>query len=473
MAAAVSATDLLDAPGREAKKPRVVPQSPDVAKILECGPPTPVSAMDAPDCELPRPPQTVVINKDLCDHTIRMLRAHSTSFSRVDKEDEPPLRVLELGLHGEAVVVPENEEPPYPYMIERPGRRFFHGYRFDQNVVDEQVHSTDTLRRVFGLYDPRADCFFRKTIGYQSKSGEFATLDNGVLCQGLYEALLPAALKVFGEEQNPAAARVSYIYSLYANLCLPGHIINLHLDVPEFAGVDRSTCPNWLLVCAHCSGLFADQRVRNVTCVFYPRSAPGGALAAYPAITRDDGANAVGAAVYKAAEGFAVALDADSCFHHSEQSRRLADDEQYSAMAKAGQGVEAFQETPVPEYPEGSLGLDCVTEDGEVFWVVRDKAGVEIDRHPECDCRFSISCKFHVFSTDEEASAYAESKKSQTASALTGSKIIRALVEDLQSKGKLPEGLNVESPLYQLAPVLVNEYVKPTGEGSAHLSIIV
>ena len=34
----------------------------------------------------------------------------------------------------------------------------------------------------------------------------------------------------------------------------------MHLDVPEFVGVERSTCPSWLLVAAHCSGLFMDYR---------------------------------------------------------------------------------------------------------------------------------------------------------------------------------------------------------------------
>ena len=66
--------------------------------------------LDSPQDELPRPPQLVAIDKDLCDHTVRMLRTASTTFSRVDKEDEPPLRVLELGLFGEAVVVPHPKE---------------------------------------------------------------------------------------------------------------------------------------------------------------------------------------------------------------------------------------------------------------------------------------------------------------------------------------------------------------------------
>lgn len=95
---------------------------------------------------------------------------------------------------------------------------------------------------------------------------------------------MPHALKVFGAEHSPEAASASYVYSMYCNVLLPGHIINLHLDVPEYHGLDRSKTPTWLLVVAHCSGLFDEHRVRNVTCVFYPKTSNGGALAAYPAV---------------------------------------------------------------------------------------------------------------------------------------------------------------------------------------------
>ena len=50
------------------------------------------------------------------------------------------------------------------------------------------------------------------------------------------------------------------MYSMYCNVLLPGHIVNLHLDVPEYHGLDRAKCPTWLLVVAHCSGLFDAHR---------------------------------------------------------------------------------------------------------------------------------------------------------------------------------------------------------------------
>ena len=68
---------------------------------------------------------------------------------------------------------------------------------------------------------------------------------------------------------------------MYANLILPGQTVNLHLDVPEFIGLDRSKSPSWLLVAAHCSGLFSSFSVRNLTAVCYPLSAQGGELAVY------------------------------------------------------------------------------------------------------------------------------------------------------------------------------------------------
>ena len=89
--------------------------------------------------------------------------------------------------------------------------------------------------------------------------------------------------------------QASCLFSIYTNFLVPGHNIKLHLDVPEFVGLDRlsmshdlslsnfkyiarSTCPSWLLIAAKCSGLFSEYRVRNVTCVCYPRDANGGEI---------------------------------------------------------------------------------------------------------------------------------------------------------------------------------------------------
>merc|ERR1711899_558171 len=90
---------------------------------------------------------------------------------------------------------------------------------------------------------------------------------------------------------------------------VPGQTVPLHLDVPEFHGIERSSCPNWLLVAAHCSGIFSPLRVRNVTSVCYPATRTAGALAVYH--PKQGG-------VHNVTGGTALLLDTDSHFHHSQ-----------------------------------------------------------------------------------------------------------------------------------------------------------
>ena len=117
-------------------------------------------------------------------------------------------------------------------------------------------------------------------LGYSAGKSEFKASDFE-LGKQMWESLLLDALKVFGEENNPKAMKLSRMFSMYANLILPGQTVNLHLDLPEFIGLDRSKSPSWLLVAVHCSGLFSSFSVRNVTAVCYPLSAQGGELAVY------------------------------------------------------------------------------------------------------------------------------------------------------------------------------------------------
>ena len=97
------------------------------------------------------------------------------------------------------------------------------------------------------------------------------------------------------------------MFSVYTNLLIPGNTIKLHVDTPDFAGLDRSQCPSWLLAVAHCSGLFTDSRIRNVTCVLYPRDAAGGELSLHAA-------NKAGRVV-PVSRGTSVIMNADSIFH--------------------------------------------------------------------------------------------------------------------------------------------------------------
>ena len=208
-----------------------------------------------------------------------MVRKFAGKFKVCGKDEEPPLRVLDHGLFGEYVVVQEGNSPPFPYMV-RKGDKCYHGFRFDMSLCDEVVHATSSLRKIFGDIVEQ-ESTFRNILGYASGPTQFESVDGGELARRLSELLLPAALKVSGENNNPEAAKYSRIYSLYVNLLLPGQSIQLHLDVPELLGVDRSNCPSWLLVAAHCSGLFTKHRVRNITSVFYPSTAHGGALGVF------------------------------------------------------------------------------------------------------------------------------------------------------------------------------------------------
>jgi hypothetical protein len=305
-------------------------------------------------------------------------------------------------------------------MIRR-GNNFFLAYRFDQDLCDAAVRATEKLRGVFGVADKEADAFFRLPIGYAAQTGEFDA--DKELVAALKKALLPAALRVYGEENNEAAARVSRVYSMYCNALLPGHIINMHLDVPEFLGVDRSKCPNWLLVAAHCSGLFGPERVRNATTVFYPRAANGSDLAVYGRENE----------IVRSAPGTAVVLDTDSHFHHSAPVLNAGSDEP----------------PPAPHLPDESF----LRLDGEE-WVVVDKEERELARYAEGDIRFSISCKIKVFSDEAEAIAYDKGEVS-----LTVQDIIDRLTQDLVQRGKLSPSANL--PLYEIGPLMVEEYISP------------
>lgn len=378
--------------------------------------------------------QVVNIPQDVCTYTKEVMRKYADNFRKSGKDDEPPLRVLEHGLQGEYVVVPSGDCPPFPYMVQR-GDKFYHGYRFDMDVCDGAVHATSSLEKIFGKEDDEADQSFRNVIGYSTGQSNFKSIDGGELSRQLTDALLPAALKVFGEENNPEALKHSRIFSLYANLLLPGHIIKLHLDVPELRGVDRSRCPSWLLVAAHCSGLFNEYRVKNVTSVFYPQTSFGGALCAFSPELQGH--------VFPVEEGLAVVLDTDSCYHHSSQAR--------SSSSMPGKEVD------VPILPAKCV-VEVEEDDGQVVWKVVEQETREFVCHvPEKDIRFSVSCKFHIFNSEEEANQYED-----PASGLTSEQLIQTMKEDLLMRGKIPEDWSAEDcPLYKLGNAFYKEYIEP------------
>merc|ERR1712037_868005 len=202
----------------------------------------------------------------------------------------------------------------------------------------------------------------------------------------------------------------SRIYSVYAIVMLPGQTVPLHLDVPEFYGIERSACPNWLLVAAHCSGLFSSVRVRNVTSVCYPATRHAGALAVYH--PKQGG-------VHSVTEGTALLLDTDSHFHHSQ--------------------VTGGSEIAVPHLPERSSLEMVEKEGGKVVWqVVKDGNLVREDNEEEAD-------QFYSGSGDK----------------LTAESILDGLISNLELRKKLPSGLSRKSPLHELAPIIVKEFIVP------------
>ena len=85
---------------------------------------------------------------------------------------------------------------------------------------------------------------------------------------------------------------------------------------------------------------------------------------------------------------------------------------------------------------------------------MEDTSSNNVAMYNEADIRFSISCKFHIFHDNKEATEFNEGKRS-----LTAQNIIQALTADLIKKGVLKS----QPPIYlfDLAPILVEHYILP------------
>ena len=127
-------------------------------------------------------------------------------------------------------------------------------------------------------------------------------------------------------------------------------------------------------------------------------------------------------------------------------------------------------ERSVPHLPEGS-SLEVVEKKaGKVVWrVVKD--GRLVEEHNEEDIRFTVSCKFHLFRSEQEADQFYTGKGAK----LTADSILDGLVRlidktdrscflqisRLELEKKLPRGLTRKSPLHQLAPVIIKWVLSP------------
>jgi len=345
---------------------------------------------------------------------------------------EPPLRTLDHGLFGEYIELPPNEESTYPYVIRTNDNKCYLRFRFDQDVSHEEAYKTDFLLSRCGPNDPNCDASFRQVLTYQGGNSDKGSIPESVTEQ-LKDLLLPAVLKVFGEENNEDALKYSRMFSIYANLLFPGHNIKMHLDVPQFLGVDRSTTPSWLLIAARCSGLFAKKQVRNVTCVHYPQDLNfGGELLVF-------GTEPVGK-VFPVSNGLTAVLDTDSLNHMVAQVR--------------GKNITRKEIIPGPDFPK-----ECrveVEKSGEGYvWSIIDSDGKVWQKNKEEDVRYSISIKFHVLANEAEAKLF--DSKTETISA---EEIIDVLTKDLISKGVIQQEKS-DFKLFDLAPIFVKEYILP------------
>jgi len=373
------------------------------------------------------------------------VRKNSDKFIRVNEREEPPLRTLDHGLAGEFRKVESGEIDPYPYVLKTRDGKCYHGFRFDQDVCDEAAHVNDYLMSRCGSNDSNTNLSFRQVLTYQGGvSSKDDDLDQEAI-EHLKEILLPAALKVFGEEDNEEAKKASSLFSIYTNFLVPGHNIKLHLDVPEFVGLDRSTCPSWLLIAAKCSGLFSDYRVRNVTCVCYPRDANGGEILFF------DGDRT--GRVIPVKQGTAAVQDTDSLFHVVGQVRNASS----SSRDEVIQG---------PELPQDcKLSVDPALSTGEIFWNIEDIGGNKVVTVREDEVRFSLSCKFHIFRNAQEADNHREKKRK-----LSATQIIETLTKDLEERGILETGSKMD--LFDLAPLFVKVYILPLSPSSTTIESV-
>ncbi|MEP1122467.1 MAG: hypothetical protein ABJH68_01085 [Ilumatobacter sp.] len=214
---------------------------------------------------------------------------------------------------------------------------------------------------------------------------------------------------------------------LYLNLLVPGQELAIHIDVPEFAGADRSITPQWLLVIMRASGLFEDLRVPIATGITYFGHAPGGALRHYP-----HGPD-MPCHRFEPSHNTALVLDTDSRYH----------------------GVERVGAPDEPAPVEIVAGA-TLQHDGSA-WVMASPSGDELRRYGTDEVRISISWKAYCFDDADDAVAFEAARGS-----LTIAEIERRLVDDLRDRGLigsdaspyLPDIVDLLIDTYQRFPVL-------------------
>ncbi|MFK7919534.1 MAG: hypothetical protein AB8G14_15775 [Ilumatobacter sp.] len=214
---------------------------------------------------------------------------------------------------------------------------------------------------------------------------------------------------------------------LYLNLLVPGQELAVHIDVPEFAGADRSITPQWLLVIMRASGLFEDLRVPIATGITYFGHARGGALRHFPDGPGGDGQR------FEPTNNTAMVLDTDSRYH----------------------GVERVGAPDEPAPVEIVAGA-ALQHDGS-RWVMSDPDGQVLRTYGTDDVRLSISWKAYCFDDEAGRDAFEAARGN-----LEISEIERRIWGDLRMRGviepdaapHLPDIVDLLIDTYQRFPTL-------------------
>jgi hypothetical protein len=226
---------------------------------------------------------------------------------------------------------------------------------------------------------------------------------------------------------------------LYANVHLPGQLLDAHTDIPVFRGAELGQVPAWLLVVMRHSCLFETWRVPVATAIVHTRSSPGGAFYHYPDDRPEDRAHAARAVHVATARryvatpvGAVVMLDADSIFH--------------------GVGPVDGETEHLPEILRGGYLTAADGQDAWAFW--RGGSTEEsIARFDAAEVRFTVSWKALCFEDD-----LAKRRWEEHTDDLELSTVVPRLMEELHEREVLPRDHGLSEA--ELAAVLVDEFIR-------------
>jgi hypothetical protein len=280
-----------------------------------------------------------------------------------------------------------------------------HGHCYGRPTLSD--NNQPTFRGLFSVIDRHGRC--KKAEGDASED----------LVQRVQELQArrfePVARELFGTPLVMAKM-------LFANVLLPGQEISMHHDVPEFRGIHPKSCPNWLQVVMHHSGLFARWRILQAAALTYFQDMEEGSLAIYC------GPNGEGSVV-PARRGLGVIVEAETCPHHSD-----------IFMPTSRQ--------PVQRWPQG-VRLRFLAD--EHRWSVTGPNGAELDSLLPQEVRVSTQMKLHCFQDEAALNAYLDHTGD-----LKVEVALDMLTEDLRRRGRFGETPSRSD----LAVMMVHEYVR-------------